>query len=738
MGAQMCSQGNGMDIIMDVLRSEKEGATPIDAPIASFVAERIRGGDACDLDALQVRHGLTGDSDSASSTDRRGFEPFERLQEIYEVRDPSMQDPPETLVAVHRTSGMLRRLVTVRKPCGAEQQERLKSTLRHFQALQSDGVARVCEVFENSRALSLVTEHCSGGTVYDRILQRQYFAEQETAVLIRHVLHSLAALHRRGLAHGHPTPDSFRFQSEAPHASLKLVDFGLDMKVQMWDLQAAAYEATPALLPQRDRRASTCLQFFETCRIVFCAPEVVRPLQAKGDGPSRSTPLQSSNVEADAAAGAGANVLGGFFDGDLLGEVIDAHIDKHEDLDTLALEAADAWSVGAITFLLLCGYPPFFAPCRYAILSRIDKMDYAFDPPFWSKISEEAKDFVQQCLQANPSERMTVREALRHPWISSLADSSPSGSMLSSFALNLRRFYRTSLIETFAANSLAAKLDFTGLKAFYRKCCDSDPQRSGFFTATDLRQVLIKLELSEIAEAISLCFSRTLRHPGESYIDYNALTESVRARRERLLEQELWTCFLQFAEEAQAPVTESRPPLTPVKVGQASSAEGPDAQPAITASSSSSSAAAAASPLWVAPLRAGSADDTGGVGEERPIVTLGPPVTPKKKVRPTGRVALSQLEDFLAMPQVRRALQRDGLQEPTRAMAQIGTALGTRKTPTPASLSPFRPAEQEAAGSSAAERGRKLPPQEVEFIDLAAEVIRRLPVIPGFAIQPTS
>ena len=35
------------------------------------------------------------------------------------------------------------------------------------------------------------------------------------------------------------------------------------------------------------------------------------------------------------------------------------------------------------------GYPPFFAPSRNAILGRIHRGEVSFDPPFWSKISEE-------------------------------------------------------------------------------------------------------------------------------------------------------------------------------------------------------------------------------------------------------------------------------------------------------------------------------------------------------------
>ncbi|CAK0842167.1 unnamed protein product, partial [Prorocentrum cordatum] len=42
-------------------------------------------------------------------------------------------------------------------------------------------------------------------------------------------------------------------------------------------------------------------------------------------------------------------------------------------------EATDMWSIGAIAFLLLCGYPPFFAPSRNAVLGRIQLGEVAFD-----------------------------------------------------------------------------------------------------------------------------------------------------------------------------------------------------------------------------------------------------------------------------------------------------------------------------------------------------------------------
>ena len=66
---------------------------------------------------------------------------------------------------------------------------------------------------------------------------------------------------------------------------------------------------------------------------------------------------------------------------------------------------------------------------------------------------------------------------------------------------------------------------------------------SGFFTASDLKHILSALGHPQIAEAISSRFLQTFRHPGESYIDYMALLDSVRLRQQRMFEDELWRHF---------------------------------------------------------------------------------------------------------------------------------------------------------------------------------------------------
>ncbi|XP_072223022.1 calcium/calmodulin-dependent protein kinase IGb [Leuresthes tenuis] len=80
-------------------------------------------------------------------------------------------------------------------------------------------------------------------------------------------------------------------------------------------------------------------------------------------------------------------------------------------------KAVDCWSIGVITYILLCGYPPFYEESETRLFAKIMKAQYEFDSPFWDDISESAKDFIRNMMQKNPNLRYTTEQALRHPWI---------------------------------------------------------------------------------------------------------------------------------------------------------------------------------------------------------------------------------------------------------------------------------------------------------------------------------
>ena len=89
-------------------------------------------------------------------------------------------------------------------------------------------------------------------------------------------------------------------------------------------------------------------------------------------------------------------------------EVLDGKYDKRCDL----------WSIGVITFVLLSGEPPFFGENTAAVFKKIKTTNYKFTAKVWdNEVSELAKLFIERLIEPDLKKRMTVEQALDHPWI---------------------------------------------------------------------------------------------------------------------------------------------------------------------------------------------------------------------------------------------------------------------------------------------------------------------------------
>mmetsp|Transcript_20904 Transcript_20904/g.46457 ORF Transcript_20904/g.46457 Transcript_20904/m.46457 type:complete len:541 (+) Transcript_20904:220-1842(+) len=234
-------------------------------------------------------------------------------------------------------------------------------------------IIKLIEVHEDQKYLHLITELCTGGELFDRIIEKTqsdegHFSERDAAKLVKSILDAIAYCHdQKGIVHRDLKPENFLFSTKEEDAVIKIIDFGLSRHDDMQQGIMNTKVGTP----------------------YYVAPEVLNREYTK---------------------------------------------------------SCDIWSIGVITYILLCGYPPFYGDTDNQIFDSVRTGRFDFPSPDWDNISSTAKDFICSMLKLDGSKRMTASESLRHKWIIEMTEVQGQGG---------RRNQRTSIV--FAPRAIAFK-----------------------------------------------------------------------------------------------------------------------------------------------------------------------------------------------------------------------------------------------------------------------------------------
>ncbi|NXE50766.1 DCLK2 kinase, partial [Casuarius casuarius] len=105
----------------------------------------------------------------------------------------------------------------------------------------------------------------------------------------------------------------------------------------------------------------------------------------------------------------------------------------------------DIWAAGVITYILLCGFPPFRSEnnLQEDLFDQILVGKLEFPSPYWDNITDSAKELISLMLHVNAEARYTAAQILSHPWVSD--DASQENNMQAEVTGKLKQHFNNAL-----------------------------------------------------------------------------------------------------------------------------------------------------------------------------------------------------------------------------------------------------------------------------------------------------
>ena len=153
----------------------------------------------------------------------------------------------------HKATGSVRAIKTISKS-QVKNIDRFRQEIAIMKQLDHPNVIKLYETFEDNRNIYLVMELCTGGELFDRIIELGHLTEHQAAILMQQILRAIYYMHESKIMHRDLKPENFLFltKDSVEKSPLKIIDFGLSCRYengqQMSTKAGTPYYVAPQVL----------------------------------------------------------------------------------------------------------------------------------------------------------------------------------------------------------------------------------------------------------------------------------------------------------------------------------------------------------------------------------------------------------------------------------------------------------------------------------------------------------
>ena len=210
-------------------------------------------------------------------------------------------------------------------------------------------------------------------------------------------------------------------------------------------------------------------------------------------------------------------------------------------------EKCDIWSIGAMTYLMLCGDPPFTGGSNHEIFKKIMKVDLKFNLYKWKNISDDAKDFVKLCLNKNAGQRPSASQAVNHKWFKNVVSKIHNMKNVPLYILeNIKNFdigdkFKQMIIKYIINNTSGSESLNIYKNAFYA----FDFNNNGWIELSELKKVYDLCNINIDDEKLSYIYNLIIQDK-KGGIDYTEFLMAGINRKELFSKEKLANAFNYF------------------------------------------------------------------------------------------------------------------------------------------------------------------------------------------------